>query len=237
MKLWLKLILCCGVYHAGVASLDAKNFFKKLTNIVTSNPVKILGITKTNPLMPPNIVTVATDLMDNFDVVEDGVLYRSGQLSGKTFDFYIKKYGIKTVINLRGEHPEANWWQQEKEVTEKNNVSLYNISLCASKLTSKKNLKTILNIFDTAPRPMLVHCRVGVDRTGEVAALWTMDQQHKKTSIALKELSIWHRHVSFLHPAKRFLIEHWQGRTWLEQDYNTANYPQFEAQSENDELI
>jgi len=36
---------------------------------------------------------------DNFCAVEPNKLYRSKQLSGKRLDFYIKKYGIKTIYS------------------------------------------------------------------------------------------------------------------------------------------
>ena len=170
--------------------------------------------------------------IDNFGIVEKNTFYRSGQLSAKRLEHYIKKYKIKTVVNLRGERPNATWWKQELAVTQRNNICFYNISMTASKLTSKKNIYTILNIFDTAPRPLLVHCQGGADRTGEVSALWVLDQQYKNNRIALKQLTIWNRYNKFKHPEKALLIKIWKGRTWFEQKYNSANFPKFKAQKE-----
>jgi protein-tyrosine phosphatase len=131
--------------------------------------------------------------------------------------------------NLRGKHPEQQWYVDEKNAADRHNVVMFDIPTSADTLTSKKNLLAILDVFDHAPRPMLVHCRAGVDRTGEVSALWAMDQQGKSNAEALNELSLWHRHSEFLHPAKKFLITIWRGREWLHNEYDPKNYPQFKS--------
>jgi protein tyrosine/serine phosphatase len=47
--------------------------------------------------------TIGLQLVGNVHVVEPGELYRSAQLNGASLDGVLKRYGIKTVINLRGE--------------------------------------------------------------------------------------------------------------------------------------
>jgi protein tyrosine phosphatase (PTP) superfamily phosphohydrolase (DUF442 family) len=229
-----KLILCLELCQVGSAGLEAKNFFRKLMTVATWNPIKQATkfVTGANPLIPTNVYDIKTDWVDNFSIVQDGVFYRSAQLPASTLNSYIKQYGIKTVVNLRGEHPEEDWWRQEEAVMQQNNVCFFNIPMTASKLTSKKNIRAILNIFDTAPRPLLVHCHHGIDRTGEVSALWVLDQQHKSTSVAREQLTIWRRYIRMAYPAKDFLIKIWQGRLWFEQSYNPADYPAFEVQGD-----
>jgi undecaprenyl-diphosphatase len=107
--------------------------------------------------------------------------------------------------------------------------------MTATKLTSRKNIKAILNIFDTAPRPILIHCQSGIDRTGEVSALWALDQQHKSHSTALAQLTLLYRYSRFANPkkvAKEFLIKKWRGRSWFEKEYNPAKFSKFEAQAD-----
>src|SRR3972149_7480835 len=108
---------------------------------------------------------------DNFYEVEKNSFYRSKQLSEDRLDFYIKKYGIKTLINLRGNN-QKKWWFKEKKVAEKNGVAFFSIAMSAVRMTKKEHLIELLKIYDTAPRPMLVHCIGGADRTGEASALW-----------------------------------------------------------------
>ena len=53
----------------------------------------------------------------NFRVVEDGVLYRSGQLDPDTFRRVLDEYGIRTVITLRtvrdSSRPFPDEWERE----------------------------------------------------------------------------------------------------------------------------
>lgn len=238
VKIIAKFILCFGLVHLGNVKLESKSFFRNMKTFAALNPIAKATRTTTrfvaaaNPIIPTSALEIKTDVIDNFIAVQEGAFYRSAQLSAEALESYIKDYGIKTVINLRGENPQEEWWQQEAAVTRRNNVRYVNIPMTASKLTSKKNIREILNVFDTAPRPMLVHCLAGADRTGEVAALWVLDQQHRSRSEALAQLNILHRHNPFMYPSKDFLIQNWHGRAWFENEYNPANYPEFEAQAE-----
>ncbi len=220
----------------------AKGFWKKVAKYAINNPFDKKFLIK-NPVRPltqivpgPNKFVPIDPVdfkegiyQDNFCVVQEGALYRSAQLSGDALDEYIKRYGIKTIINLRGKHPELSWYVDEKATADRNNVMLCDIPTSADTLTSKKNLTAILEVFDHALRPLLVHCRAGVDRTGEVSALWVMDQQGKSNTDALNELALWHRHSELLHPAKKFLITIWRGREWFFNEYDPHNYPQFKS--------
>lgn len=163
-------------------------------------------------------------VLNNFHVVQPGVLYRSAQLSPQFLEAMIRKHNIKTIINLRGNNEHKRWWQKEKKLAEKLGISLYNIRMTATYLPSKQNLLTLLKIYQQAPRPILIHCYSGADRTGEAAALWVLDQQKKDKKTALKQLSLRYGHVEWMHPAKRFFINLWQGRQWLISDYDRHQY-------------
>lgn len=175
---------------------------------------------------PTTIFPKILSLADNFHVVESGKLYRSQQMSAQDLEKCIKTYGIKTVINLRGVNPSKKWWIEEKSVLEKHNVAFFNIPMDAHELTSKEHLLELLNIYDTASLPIIVHCKVGADRTGEAVALWMLEKQGKTKEEALKALSIDYGHNATGFPAKRFLIEIWQGRAWLEKEYESQKYHQ-----------
>jgi protein tyrosine/serine phosphatase len=163
----------------------------------------------------------------NFYPVEKNVFYRSQQLPPDVLDYYLKTYKIKTLINLRGDDNQALWWQDEQDVAKKNNTHYITIMMSAVYLTRKEDLLTLLDIFDHAPRPMLVHCVGGADRTGEVSALWVLDQQKKSTADALEQLSIKYGHRKYKNSAKDFLIKMWGGREWLLTQYDPKNYPQY----------
>src|SRR5688572_33331982 len=62
----------------------------------------------------------------NFRVVEEGVLYRCGQLNVRGLKRLIHDYGIKTVISLR-EGEKANDLEEEKFISTKTDVSFHRI--------------------------------------------------------------------------------------------------------------
>lgn len=163
-------------------------------------------------------------LLDNFHSVQPGALYRSAQLKPSRLRKYIKKFGIKSVINLRGVNEKSKWWQAEKAILEKLNVNYYNIPFSASHFSSKENLHKLLYLYKYAPQPILIHCRDGADRSGEAAALWVLERQGKRKKDALKHLSIKYGYLRFRRPEKYFLISIWQGEKWLNQNYDPKSY-------------
>ncbi len=160
-------------------------------------------------------------LGDNFYEVDAGKYYRSAQLSAASFEKYISQYKIQTVINLRGENPGEPWYQDEAEVMHRLNVNFINIPMSADRLPHKKDLITLLDAFKNAPRPILVHCQAGADRTGEASAIYQMIFMGKAKPDAIKMLSLKYGHIASLKPAKDYFVRDvWQGIDWAYQSYN-----------------
>ncbi len=108
---------------------------------------------------------------DRIDTVIEGRVYRSAQLSADGLQKIIREKGIRSIINLRGNYGEAEWYIKEREISERNNVRLYDIMLSAHDLPEYGKLMSILDILSRAERPILIHCKRGSDRTGMVSAL------------------------------------------------------------------
>lgn len=171
---------------------------------------------KKTPYSPRNIhVTGVEKALNNFHSVQSGLLYRSAQLTPKFLEKMIKKLGIKTVINLRGKNQQSRWWQQEKALVKKLGVALYDVQMAASRSPEKQSLIKLLDIYQCAHKPILIHCYGGADRTGEAAALWILEQQKLSKKEALKQLSLKYGHFRLKYPAKRNFIKKWQGKQWL----------------------
>lgn len=145
-------------------------------------------------------------LGDNFHAVESNTLYRSRQLSPERLDYYMKKYGIKTVINLRGKQGKREWWQEEQQVVKHNNGLLFNIDMNARVITPLDKLNQLGAILLAAPKPMLVHCYAGSDRTGEACAIWAL-LNGCSVKDASKHLTLRYGHTPFVFPRKRELIK------------------------------
>ncbi|QQR49475.1 tyrosine-protein phosphatase [bacterium] len=152
-------------------------------------------------------------------------MYRTRQLNPTRLEYYLKKYQIKTIINLRGINAHKKWWQQEQVMADKLHVKFFNISMNACSMSSKKNLIKLLTLYKNAPQPILIHCKSGTDRTGEAAALWVLEQQKLSKKIALKHFSFFrHGYIAHRRPAKKFLITIWRNYKWLTHEYNPKNY-------------
>lgn len=91
----------------------------------------------------------------------------------------------------------------------------------ANQLPKKKNLLTLLELYKSATRPILIHCNGGADRTGEAAALWVLDQQNRRKKDALNQLAFKYGHIKLKTPKKRKFIKMWQGREWAENIYKS----------------
>ena len=153
--------------------------------------------------------------------VQKGQVYRSPQPKGNDLQRAIDELGIKTIINLRGENSGEDWYDDEKRVADENSVELINISMSASRLPHRKDLIKLLDAFKTAPRPILIHCLAGVDRTGEASALYQMIYMNYSKKDALHMLSPAYGHFEKFKPAKRYFIkEVWQGEEWARTSYD-----------------
>jgi protein tyrosine/serine phosphatase len=130
----------------------------------------------------------------NFHAITQGEAYRSAQLDIDEFEYYVKKHNIRSIINLRGENPRKQWYREEITFCDANNIKHYDISLSSSKAPSEEDVRRLVEIFHTAPRPVLIHCLAGADRSGLVAAMWKVIVDKEPKSEAEKQLSLFFGH-------------------------------------------
>jgi len=131
----------------------------------------------------------------NFYVVTPNEAYRSAQLDKKQLEYYINKYHIKSILNLRDENYEKNWYTDEVQICKKDNVMFYNIPLLSVRAPSQDAVKELMKVFKAAPRPVLIHCKSGADRTGLVSAMWKISVDKEPRTKALRQLSLKYFHV------------------------------------------
>jgi protein tyrosine/serine phosphatase len=106
-------------------------------------------------------------------------LYRSEQPTGKELKM-LETMGIKSILNLRGHHAD------DKNAV-KNGITLYQVKMRAGSM-DEESVKKALAILRTAPKPVLVHCWHGSDRTGLVVALYRITEQNWTREQAIDEL-------------------------------------------------
>lgn len=155
----------------------------------------------------------------NFHTVEKGKLYRSAQLTEPELQTAIDKAGIKTIINLRGKSQEG-WYKTEKTVADENGVLLIDIPMSAERIPHRQDLIKLMDAFRDSPRPILIHCAAGADRTGEAAAIYQMEYMDKTREQALEMLTPKYFHFTELKPSKRYFIRQYQGAEWVYEGYD-----------------
>ena len=110
-------------------------------------------------------------LYPNFHTVIPDQVYRSAQLNQTQFVDYIDKYHIKSVVNLRGVNSDDDWYTDELQAMQLTHTEHYDLGLSANSLASAAQMQRLTQILLTAPRPILIHCWRGSDRTGLAAGM------------------------------------------------------------------
>jgi len=160
----------------------------------------------------------------NFDVVDPGRFYRSAQLTPEELDEVIHKYGIKTVISVRGAPENSEWVKGEKAVLERDHVKFVVASWMTDFFPDTENFRVFARALKEDQYPMLVHCRQGADRTGEASAIYGMTFLHETPEQAIeKNMSFDHWHLRFLHPAKSEFIRRWKGLDQMLESYDLCS--------------
>lgn len=131
--------------------------------------------------------------LSNFHTVVDGQVYRSAQPSGEELKKWISRYGLKTVINLRGKSDDA-FYEPEREVLASAGVTMIDIRLTARYMPTTPELKRLIAAIETSDRPILLHCRDGIDRGGVASVIAAMALGGVDYATARKQLSIWTFH-------------------------------------------
>jgi protein tyrosine phosphatase (PTP) superfamily phosphohydrolase (DUF442 family) len=141
---------------------------------------------------------IGLQIVGNVHVVEDGIVYRSAQLNGQKLAKMVDAYGIKSVINLRGENRGSWWYDDEIEVTAARGVSHFDVRMSAVRDTDDATVTLLMETLRTAPRPLLIHCESGSDRTGLAAALYERFLKEQPAELAAGQISFRYGHFPWL---------------------------------------
>jgi membrane-associated phospholipid phosphatase/protein tyrosine phosphatase (PTP) superfamily phosphohydrolase (DUF442 family) len=132
---------------------------------------------------------------DNLRTVVPGQAYRARQMSTNALARCIRTYGIKTILNLRGKSTSSRWYVGEIEVAEALHVAHLDFGISASQELRVEEMDKIVELLRGAPKPVLIHCLGGADRSGLASALYLHTLVGKTPEEADRELSIWNGHV------------------------------------------
>jgi protein tyrosine/serine phosphatase len=111
-------------------------------------------------------------MIDNFHEVVPGELYRSAQPNGEQIKHYAEAHGVRSILNLRGPSEGKPWY--EEEVAASKEAGITHISFLMSSKTElpQEQVDALIEVMRNAPKPLLIHCHAGVNRTGLASALY-----------------------------------------------------------------
>jgi len=135
----------------------------------------------------------------NLRVVEEGVLYRSGQLSPEGLEQVVRERGVKTVISLRAArdeddpHPDA-WEEGFCAARGLNHYRIVPRVWGPDKrgyTPADENVRQFLAVMDRPENhPVLVHCFAGIHRTGTLVAIFRMEYHRWPADRAINEMQV-----------------------------------------------
>ncbi len=134
-------------------------------------------------------------LLGNFHAVVPGQVYRSAQPSARQLARWVETHEIRTVVNLRGRNNDKPLFRDELRVLEEMGVNAVVLRFGALDLPPRHHLLELMDTLNSAPRPLLIHCEAGADRTGLASVMAAMAVGGQSYQQALSQISLQYLHV------------------------------------------
>ncbi|MFQ5790954.1 MAG: tyrosine-protein phosphatase [Acidobacteriota bacterium] len=158
----------------------------------------LLGLLVASALAWLVIATLAPGVVGrNFHAVVPAAVYRSGQLNGVQLEEAIERFGLKAIINLRGHKPDRHWYQQQAQIAQERGLAMADLNLTPKRLPPAPAVLELIQLLESLPAPILLHCHAGSDRTGFASVLARMVRGGASLEEARSELSLWYGHFPF----------------------------------------
>ncbi|MFC1762022.1 dual specificity protein phosphatase family protein [Planctomycetota bacterium] len=126
-----------------------------------------------------------------FGVVEQGMIYRSGQLHPALVERTLRKHNIKTVISLTGDVPDDPYIAAENAAVEKLDLEFYRFPLHGDGTGDVEQYIEAIAAMVAAKqngRPVLVHCAAGAQRTGGTIAFYRLLVEKQDPETVYREM-------------------------------------------------
>lgn len=104
--------------------------------------------------------------------------FRSSQPTMWQLRRMVRKYGIKTILNLKGDNPDSPYLAFEREQCAKLGVKLVDVEIKSRETPWPEDVRNAKDLFEAIEYPMWMHCKAGADRTGIYATLFQYFHQH-----------------------------------------------------------
>jgi tyrosine-protein phosphatase SIW14 len=121
---------------------------------------------------------VPSKVLKNWYKLDEDV-YRSNQPNRAGFE-EIRNHGIKTILNLRHNH-------SDDSIVEGLGFNLVRVPMTAAGFT-EPDVVAALKVLKDCPKPVLIHCQRGADRSGVISAMYRVVFQGWSKEDAIAEL-------------------------------------------------
>jgi len=162
------------------------------------------------PALAIGIFLSTLQLFGNFDEVIAGEYYRAAQPTPAKLAKYVKKYGIKTVLNLRGLNTKYQWYRDEIAEAERLGVKFVDFKMSARRELTDAQTEQLIAILQDVPKPILVHCKSGSDRTGLISAIYVYKIAGRGEALADRQISFRYGHIGIPYVSEAFAMD----RNW-----------------------
>ncbi|MHA3978181.1 fused DSP-PTPase phosphatase/NAD kinase-like protein [Halovulum sp. GXIMD14794] len=137
----------------------------------------------------------------NRDEVAPGI-WRSNQPSPRQLR-WLSAQGLRTVLNLRGA-TSIGAYALERETCAEEGLRLIDFKMTSRALPTVEQIHGLRRIFETAERPLLMHCKSGADRAGIASALFLLFNGASAEDAA-RQLSLRYLHLDH---SKTGILDH-----------------------------
>lgn len=134
-------------------------------------------------------------LTGNFHAVVPGEVYRAAQPEGEDLRRWAAEHGLRSVLNLRGTHDDSDWYREESATAHELGLVLADFPLSARQNPGTETMAQLVDLMRRLPKPLLIHCQGGADRTGLAAALYLASIAGVGEDVAGKQISFAFGHV------------------------------------------
>lgn len=163
----------------------------------------------------------------NFAAVRPGRLYRSNHPTPGRLAALTRRYGLKTLINLRGRTGNGSD-ALSREAAANLGLDFIDMALESRGAPQRDRILRLHDIFRQMRAPALMHCKSGADRAGLAAGLFVLFQGGTARE-ALQQLSLRFGHIrqaktgildAFFHHYARQAEGRKPFLDWVREDYD-----------------
>lgn len=108
---------------------------------------------------PVRVVAVAPELLV------------AGQPEASEWAGIVERHGVRAAVNLRGPRPSERWYADEVFACRALGVQRADVRIKLDDWPPQHEVRRFVALLDTLPRPLLLHCKDGFDRSGWGAAV------------------------------------------------------------------